>query len=82
MTVLSTERSVPKRAKNLSIDGALLDEAKALGLNLSAILEDRLRTVLCEHRRAKWLQDNQAAMDTYNRRVDAQGVFGDDIRTF
>lgn len=53
-----------KRAANLSVDAALLDEAKALGLNLSATFE----TVLCDAVRAakaaQWQADNRAALQS------------------
>ena len=64
----------PKRAVNLSVDAALLDEAKAAGTNLSALLERALNGVLKEQRWQKWRDENRAATESMNRYVEKNGV--------
>ena len=71
-----------KRAANLSIDSALLEEAKALGVNLSRVLEDSLRARVADARRHRWLQENAKAIAAHNERVATKGVFSDRLRRF
>lgn len=72
----------PKRATNVSVNGALLDKAKALKINLSATLESALSEVVRARERDLWRRENKSAIDAYNRLVEKQGTFGDNTRTF
>jgi len=76
------DRSAPKKATNVSINADLLQQAKALGINLSRTLEERLEQVVTERRRQLWLRENSEAIDAYNRRVETAGVFSDGKRRF
>jgi antitoxin CcdA len=71
-----------KRATNVSVNGALLDRAKALKINLSATLESALSDVVRARERDLWRRQNKSAIEAYNRLVEKQGTFGDDTRTF
>ena len=62
-----------KRAVNLSVDAQLLDEAKAAGTNLSALLEKALSDELRAHRRARWLHDNHAAIEADKAELERNG---------
>ena len=70
----------PKRAVNLSVDAALLGEAKAAGTNLSALLERALNGVLKEQRWQKWRDENRKATDSMNRYVEKHGLLSDRYR--
>lgn len=63
-----------KRAANLSVDAALLDEAKALDLNLSQLFEAGLRDAVRRKKAARWRADNQDAIDESNAWVEAHGL--------
>lgn len=63
-----------KRAANLSVDAALLDEAKALGLNLSATFETGLREAVRAAKAAQWQADNRAALQSSNDWVETHGL--------
>ncbi len=63
-----------KRAANLSVDAALLDEAKALGLNLSATFETGLREAVRAAKAAQWQADNRAALQSSNDWVEKHGL--------
>lgn len=63
-----------KRAANLSVDAALLDEAKALGLNLSATCEAGLRDAVRAAKAARWQADNWAALQSSNDWVEKHGL--------
>ncbi|MFZ5654155.1 MAG: type II toxin-antitoxin system CcdA family antitoxin [Pseudomonadota bacterium] len=60
----------------------MLSKAKELGINLSATLEQALAEALKKKQRERWLAENRKAIDAYNEHVKAQGVFGDDLRSF
>lgn len=79
---MAPAQGVTRRATNVSVDAALIDEARSLDvdLNLSRLLEDRLREVVAEARRRKWLQENEAAFVAYDRFVERAGVFNEDDR--
>ncbi|OIO66718.1 MAG: acetoacetyl-CoA synthase [Zetaproteobacteria bacterium CG_4_9_14_3_um_filter_49_83] len=71
-----------KRAVNLRIDEALIDQAKALNVNLSQTLEMSLVEILREKQRAAWLAENREAVQAYNSRIEKQGLFSDGLRQF
>ena len=72
----------PKKSTNLSVNSDLLRQAKERHINLSQALEVRLAELLREEMRRKWLEENREAMDDYNRRIEAVGVFSDGLRHF
>lgn len=69
-----------KRAVNLSIDADLIDEAKAAGTDLSALLERALRDELKERRWQAWREDNKEAIGSMNRYVEKHGLLSDRYR--
>jgi antitoxin CcdA len=71
-----------KRAANLSVDDALLDRARELGLNLSQVFEAGLTEAIRQRQREEWLKKNRAALDAYNEHVEKDGVFSDGLRSF
>ena len=71
-----------KKAVNLRIKQTLIDEAKALKINLSQTLETSLIEILREKQKEAWLQDNQSAVAAYNQRIEEKGVFSDGFRQF
>jgi antitoxin CcdA len=71
-----------KRATNLSVDASLLEEAKALGLNLSRVLEDSLRARVAQEKQERWLRENAKGIAAHNERVETRGAFSDRLRRF
>ena len=71
-----------KRAANVSINQRLLEDAKALDINLSATLERALEAEVRARRRQKWLEENREAIAAYNARIERDGLAGDHVRTF
>jgi antitoxin CcdA len=82
MEVSPYDTSAPKKSTNLSINGDLLRKAKALHVNLSKALEQRLVEILLEEKRREWREENRDAIEAYNRRIEAGGVFSDGLRRF
>ena len=75
-------RATAKKPVNLTVDAALLAEARAQDINLSAALERALEDALRQSRRERWLVENAPAMAAYNAQVEEHGVFSDTQRSF
>ena len=71
---------IRRRATNLSLDAALVAEARGLELNLSRILEERLREVVQEERARRWLEENRAGLEAFEGFVEKHGIFNEDDR--
>lgn len=74
--------NTPKRATNVTVNSDLLDAAKKFHINLSATLEQALVELVRQKRREQWRVENQDAIAEYNVRIEKQGVFSDDVRSF
>jgi antitoxin CcdA len=71
-----------KKATNVSVNAALLQQAKAFNINLSNTLEQALIAKLKQLQADTWQIENKMAIDSYNRHIEKNGVFGDDVRAF
>jgi len=77
-----TEGPMTKRATNLTIDPVLLDEARALNINLSATFEASLRDAVRARKAAAWLEENRAAIQSSNDWVEKHGLPLEKYRQF
>jgi len=76
------EALMNKRATNLTVDPELLEEARALNINLSATFEASLRDAVRKQKAAAWLAENRAALDGYNAWVEKNGLPLEEYRQF
>jgi antitoxin CcdA len=74
--------SAVKKATNVTVNSDLIQQAKALNINMSAALEQKLIELIKQERAADWLKANQTAIAHYNQQVEEQGVFADELRSF
>lgn len=74
--------SSAKKPTNLSIRTDLLEQARALDINLSSELEKHLVEVIRQRRAEQWLKDNREAIEAYNRHIERDGIWSDGLRTF
>ncbi|MGF7173741.1 type II toxin-antitoxin system CcdA family antitoxin [Azospirillum doebereinerae] len=65
-TRLSFDASAPKRATNVSLNSDLLEQAKALGINVSRGIAE-----LCDR---QWLEANREALASSNAYVEAHSL--------
>ncbi len=72
----------PKRPVNLSLNADLLKQGKELGINVSSVAEEALAYAVSAKLAERWQAENREAIEAYNRRVEAQGVFSDGLRAF
>jgi antitoxin CcdA len=80
MRMKHAHRQDRRRATNLSLDEKLVAEARDLDLNLSRIVEDRLRQVVKEERARRWLEENRTGFEAFERFVEKHGIFNEDER--
>jgi len=71
-----------KVATNVSIRAEVVQEAKALGMNLSAVCEAAVVEAVRRGRQETWLEENRAAIESYNALVARDGVLSDQWRKF
>lgn len=53
--------AAPKRKTSLTLDAAMLDAARDLGVNVSAVADAALQRAVAEARRRQWLEENAVA---------------------
>jgi antitoxin CcdA len=82
MRMANAQRRPRKAATNLSLRDDLVRRAKALGLNLSEIVETALAEAVARAERIAWEVENRDAITGYNERVAKHGVFSDEWRKF
>lgn len=61
--------------RDLTGDNTMHNQEKAL-------LEQALADAQKKQRREQWLAENSEAVNAYNEKVETQGVFSDNIRSF
>lgn len=74
--------AAPKKAANLSVNSDLLRKTRDLNINLSATLERALKAELSKREATQWVEENRAAIQSYNEFVEQHGCFGDEFRDF
>ncbi len=68
-------RKPAKSRVNLTLRTDLVREARKLGVNLSQLAEDALEASLRQQRARRWQEENRAAIEAYNRRVEKHGLW-------
>lgn len=63
-----------RRPTNVSLDRQLVDEARALGINLSQACERGIADQLAEIRATRWVDENRSALVSSNTHVEANGL--------
>lgn len=83
-----------KAELKIEIDPAMIAEAERLGVDLSKAGLAGVELALARHRNAlktdaeravdarAWAEENAQALEAYRIRVERDGVFGDDFRTW
>lgn len=74
--------SSPKRPTNLSLNGKVLDMARELGMNISQTVDALLAEEVQRRYWARWNEQNREAIDTYNARIEREGLPLAKYRTF
>lgn len=75
-------RGPGRRSTSMSLDSAILDEARQLGINLSQAAESGLVAAIRAERARLWRAENAGAIADYNAFIAAGGVPLADRRKF
>ena len=67
---------------NLRIRASLKEKAKLMGVNLSQTLEKSLESEISRREQDAWQQENRAAVEAYNRRIESRGPALSRYRSF
>lgn len=67
---------------NLTLPASLVEEAKALGLNLSRACEVGLEAAVAAERARRWQDDNRGFIEAYNAKVEQDGLLLAEFRQF
>ncbi len=67
-----------KKPLNLLVEAKLLEEAKSAGVNFSALIDKALRQEIAK----RWAKENATAIQIYNDRIEREGLWLDDHRTW
>ena len=81
----SNKRAAAKRVRraiNVSLDAALIEDARTLGVNVSQACETGLEARIKELRRERWLVENQEALEAMNAYVEEYGLPLGHLRQF
>ena len=71
---------VTRRATSMTLDAALLDEARALGVNLSRAAEEGILAQVRAERARRWNEENADAIADYNKWIEENGIPNKGIR--
>lgn len=74
MTSAAPQPQPTRRPINLSLDSALIAEARALRVNISRACESGLAEQIAAARQAQWLAENKAALASSNAYVERHGL--------
>ena len=77
-----SKRKGGTRPTNVSLGADLVDEAKALGVNISLAAASGLEQAVKQARAERWLEENGAALDSSNEWMEANGLPLADLRLF
>jgi antitoxin CcdA len=71
-----------KKVTNLSLDQALLADARALGVNISQAAEKGVTEAVRKAKGEAWVQENREAIEASNRWVEKNGLPLEKYRMF
>jgi antitoxin CcdA len=74
--------NAPKKPTSLTINSDLLHKAKDHHMNISSVLEIALAEKLKQKMKEEWLIQNGEAISIYNKHIEDNGVFSDELRDF
>lgn len=63
-----------RKPTNVSLDRVLVEEAKAMGINLSQACERGIADQVAKVRAELWLTENREAIESSNAYVEAHGL--------
>jgi len=71
-----------RRSANLSVEADILEEARALDINLSRAAQDGIRRAIVAEKARRWKEENAEAIRSSNEYVDKHGLPLEKYRMF
>ena len=71
-----------RRPTNISLDSAMIEDAKELGINISRACEQGLSEEIRAERNRRWLEENREAIEASNAYVAEHGLPLEKYRLF
>ena len=68
------QNATPREAMSITLAVPLVEEARALGIDVSQACERGLAHEVARLRKEKWLQENQDALAAWNEYVEQHGL--------
>jgi len=75
-------RQTVKKATNVTLNADVLNAAKALGINVSQVCDQRLREVVAQELDRRWRSEHADFITAYNTTLEQEGLPLDPCRTF
>jgi antitoxin CcdA len=75
-------RQTVKKATNVKLNADVLNAAKALGINVSQVCDQRLREVVAQELDRRWRSEHADFITAYNTTLEQEGLPLDPWRTF
>ncbi len=72
--MLAKNETAVRKAANLSIDAAVLADAKALDINVSRAAETGIAEAVRKEKNRRWLAENREALESSNAWVEKHGL--------
>ena len=63
-----------RKSVNTSIDSRLIEEAKALGINMSRAAEQGIAKAISAEKTRRWQEENKEALESSNEYVKRNGL--------
>jgi antitoxin CcdA len=82
MTKPCLSQTRPKTRVSITVDEALVAQAKAVGINLSAVAEAAIRNATRAEEMRLWNKRNQEAIEAWTRKIEEEGLWSDRLRLF
>lgn len=71
-----------REAVEFELDGALVADAKALGLDAAGVMEEALRRSVAAEKARRWREENAEAIRLSNEELAENGLWCDEHRLF
>jgi antitoxin CcdA len=82
MHMLTRTPKTQRKATNLSLDQALVAEAKELEINVSRIAEEAIAAAVRAEKNRRWKDENREAMEAWNEWTRKNGLPLEKYRLF
>ena len=74
MPINATRRDPARRATNVTLPQALVQDARTLRINVSHACEQGLAAAVSDAKAKKWQDENRASFEAWNDYVEQNGV--------